>query len=212
MVKHPGMISALAALTLPAMAMLSPLIAQPAAPAPVASAPLAVAQIPGVTVKYYDVYGNTPTKAVAFLKSQRPKDTAGKVVPSSARWSIGTDVQKATTGDQCRIVRVAVHFKAEVDLPRLVVTGREEGEQGEEKLDDFLKRWQKYVDGLDQQQAAYLRPIYERLPEVERAVMASSCEGARAAGEKAIAEIRRQSLAPAGPPAFPRDSAAGRSS
>jgi predicted secreted Zn-dependent protease len=202
MVERSAMLPAFA---LPAMILLAPLAAQPA------SAPLALSQIPGVTVKYYDVSGDAPKKILASLNSQRPRDPAGRVVPSSARWSIATDVQKATTGNRCRIVRVTALFKAEVELPRLVVTGQQE-EKGEEKLNDFLKRWQTYVAGLDQQQAAYLRAIHQRLPEVERAVMASSCEGARAAGEKAISEIKRQSPAPGRPPALPGNPPPGRSS
>jgi|GEM_PF-6335910 len=194
MLKHPGMPTAFAALTMPAMILLTPLAAQPA------SGPLALSQMRGVTVKYYDVSGSEPSKILASMKAKRPKDAAGKVVPSSVRWSIETNIQKATTGSECRVIQATVAFKAEVELPRLVITNQHEEEDREEKLQDFQKRWQKYVANLDQQQSAYLRPIYERLPEVERALLASSCQDARAVGEKAIAEIRRQSPAPAGAP------------
>jgi predicted secreted Zn-dependent protease len=196
----PAMRHAFAALLLAAVLLPATLGAQPVAPEQASPAPLAVAQIPGVTVNYYDVSGATPGKILASARNQRPKDANGKVQPSSARWSIEADIQKATTGSQCRVVRAAVAFKAEVLLPRLVITPRakgEEEEEGEEKLQAFAKRWQAHLAKLDQQQLAYLQPIYERLPQVERAIMASSCEGARAAGERAIAEIRRQAPPPA---------------
>ena len=190
---HHGMRFAFAALTLPALILSAPLGAQPDPPAQAAPAPAELSRIPGVTVKYYNVAGSTPGKILAAMKSQRS-------APTSSRWSIGVDVQKATTGTKCRVVRAKAEFKAEVDFPRLVVTraGKEEEQPGEEKLEKFLPRWQAHLATLDRQQAAYLRSIYEQLPEVERAAMASSCQGARAAAERVIARIRERSPTPAG--------------
>ena len=191
---HP----ALAALALPALILSSPLGAQPAAPAQAAAAPAELSRIPGVTVKYYDVAGKSPGTILAAMKSQR----AGRpgATPTSSRWSIGIDVQKATTGTRCRVVRATALFRAEVDFPRLVVTRKpnEEEDPAEEKLEKFQARWQEYLATLDRQQAAYLRSIHEQLPEVERAAMAASCDGARAAAERVIAGIREGSSSPAG--------------
>ncbi|HEX9965648.1 MAG TPA: hypothetical protein VGB04_11770 [Allosphingosinicella sp.] len=185
---------AFAALALPALIPSPPLGAQPAAPAQAVAAPAELSRIPGVTVKYYDVAGSTPGKILAAMKSGRPGAS-----PTSSRWSIGVDVQKATTGTKCRVVRAKAVFKAEVDFPRLVVTRKAKGEEqpGEEKIDKFMERWQAHLATLDRQQAAYLRPIYEQLPEVERAAMASSCDGARPAAERVIARIRERSPGPA---------------
>lgn len=193
---HP----AFAALALPALILSAPPGAQPSGPAQAAPAPAELSKIPGVTVKYYDVSGSSPGKILAAMRSGRSSGPAGKVSPSSSRWSIGMDIQKATTGNRCRVVRATAVFKAEVDFPRLVVTGqgKDEGEPGEEKLGEFLKRWQEHLATLDRQQAAYLRSIHEQLPGVERAAMASSCEGARPAAERAIAQIRERSSSPAG--------------
>lgn len=191
---------AFAALVLPALILSAPLGAQPAAPAQAVAAPAELSKIPGVTIKYYDVSGSTPGKILAAMRSQRPKDQAGKVSPSSSRWSIGIDVRTATTGTRCRVVRATAVFKAEVDFPRLVVTAKGKGDEepGEEKIDKFLKRWNEHLATLDRQQAAYLRPIHDQLPEVERAAMAGGCEGARPAAERVIARIRERSPAPAG--------------
>jgi predicted secreted Zn-dependent protease len=182
------------------MILSAPLGAQPAAPAQAVAAPAELSKIPGVTIKYYDVSGSTPGKILAAMRNQRPADSAGKASPSSSRWSIGIDIRKATTGTRCRVVGATAVFKAEVDFPRLAVTakGKEEEEPGEEKLDKFLKRWHEHLATLDRQQAAYLRAIHERLPEVERAAMAGGCDGARAAAERVIARIRERSSPPAG--------------
>lgn len=192
-----GMRLAFAALVLPMM-LSAPLGAQPAAPA--VAAPVELSRIPGVTIRYYDVAGSTPGKILAAMRSGRPADPAGKVSPSASRWSIGIDIQKATTGARCRVVRATALFRAEVDFPRLVVTARakDEEEPGEEKLDKFLKRWNEHLATLDRQQAASLRSIHEQLPEVERAAMAGGCDGARAAAERVIAQIRERSSSPAG--------------
>jgi predicted secreted Zn-dependent protease len=171
----------------------APLRAQPATTPPADPAPFTLSQLPDVTVNYYDVSGNTTKKIRASIESQRPKDAAGKVQPSSSRWSIGTSLRKATTGAECKIVSVTAAMNAEVILPRLVNTG--------EVPEEVLKHWRKYVASLDQQQAAHLREVQARLPQVERAVMASSCEGARDAANKAIAEIAKQASASAAPQA-----------
>ena len=67
-----------------------------------------------------------------------------------------------------------------------------------------LTNWQNYVSSIEQQQAAYLNQIVSRLPEVERAVMASSCENASEALSAAVSRIR-SSLVQAAPamPATP---------
>lgn len=186
---------AFAALVLLALILSAPLRAQPAVPAE-------LSRIPGVTINYYDVSGSTPRKILAAMKSQRPADSAGKVSPSSSRWSIGIDIRKATTGTRCRVVRATAAFKAEVDFPRLVVTDKAKGDEepGEEKIDKFLERWNAHLATLDRQQAAYLRSVHGQLPEVERAAMAGGCEGARAAAERVIAGIRARSSSPAGRP------------
>ena len=156
------------------------------APAPVAAvaAPSPLAQIPGVVVQYYDVSGLTLDALRASIAAQRPTDPAtGQPVPSSSKWAIGTSVRKETTGKACKIIGATPTFKAEVVMPRLATV---EGVPA-----PVLAEWQRYVTGLEAQQAASLRPIYDRLSEVEKAVLASTCEGAGNAANKAIDEISK---------------------
>ncbi len=168
-----------------------------AAVTPATPAPSPLAQIPGVTVRYYDVTGITIEAMRASIEAQRPRDEAtGVSVPTSATWGIRTNVQRSTTGTQCRVVGATATFQAEVVLPRLATV---EGVPA-----PVLAHWQNYVASLEQQQADRLRQPFQRLSEVERAVMASTCEGASAAANQAIALITAAPPPPAAPtPATP---------
>lgn len=163
-----------------------------AAPAQTAAAPASaqvaslpsLAQIPGVVVRHYEVAGDSIKAIKASIDAQRPKNpVTGTAIPSSATWSIGTSLRKATTGEACKITAATATLKAEVVLPRLVNV--------ETVPAPVLAQWQAYVRSLEQQQAATLLRPYQRLSEVERAVMASSCESAGSAASRAIAEITK---------------------
>lgn len=158
-----------------------------AGPAPAASALAPVptlAQIPGVVVRHYDVTGATIKELQASIAAQRPMNPATKLpIPSSASWSIATSIQKSTTGNDCRIASASPTFKAEVVMPRLADVSAVSGR--------VRTQWQTFVATLEQQQAAHLLRPYQRLSEVERAVLASSCEGADEAAAAAIAEITK---------------------
>jgi predicted secreted Zn-dependent protease len=147
-------------------------------------------------IRYYDVSGTTIEAIRASIAAQRPKDAAtGAAIPASLSWSIGTKVKKATTGDACKMTGATATLKSEVVLPRLV---------GVETVPaPVLAVWQTYVASLEQQQAASLLRPYHRLSEVERAVMASSCEGAGAAASRAIEEITKAPPPPPAPAAAP---------
>jgi len=185
----------------------APAVAQTAtAPASVVPVPTVapvfpLSQIPGVIIQYYDVTGLTTKDIRASLEAQRPKDpVTGQAMPTSSKWGVGVDVKKATTDGKCRITGATPAFKAEVVMPRLV--------PAEDRPAPVLAEWQRYVTSLEAQLVASLRPISLRLPEVEKAVLASSCEGAGAAANKAIAEISKPPVvvpvpAVAPPPATP---------
>ena len=161
--------------------------AQAAAPAPAVPAPpvlQTLSQIPGVTVQYYDIAGKTIPELNASIMAQRPPAADGRPNPSSASWSIGTSIRKATTGNTCKIVGASPRFTGTVVLPRLAST--------EGVPEPVLKQWQNYVANLEHQQAVALRQPYDRLREVEQAALASTCEGASAAVNRAIELITLQ--------------------
>ena len=162
---------------------------------PVTAAPSALASLPGVTVRYYNVTGNTIPAIRASMAAQRPLNPAtGTPLPSSSTWSIGVNTKKATTGKTCKVTGATATFKGEVVLPRLAAA--------QAVPPPVLAQWQKFVTSIEQQQAQALGQPYSRLKEVEAAVMASSCENAGEAAKKAIAEITR-ATPPAAPVAAP---------
>lgn len=186
--------------SIPALALAQTAPAPQAAPATQTTAavpaPSPLSQIPGVTVRYYDVTGNTIEEIRSSIAAQRPTDAAtGNPVPSSSNWSLGVSVKKATTGNNCKIADATPRFQAEVVMPRLVNIATVAA--------PVRAQWQTYIASLEQQQANSLRQPYQRLGEVKSAVMASSCENAGAAANKAIAEINRAASTPPAPPVPP---------
>lgn len=170
--------------------------AQTAVPAvpPVLPAPSPLASIPGVTLQYYDVSGITIEALRASIDAQRPKDPmTGQAVPASVRWSIQTRLKKETLGTQCKITGATAVFAGEAVMPRLVNEAAVPA--------PVLAQWRSFAASLEQEQAARLRVPYARVAEVEKAVMASTCENAKAAADKAIAEIQTAPppIAPAPP-------------
>lgn len=177
--------------------MAAPAIAQTAAaPAavPAASAMSALSQIPRLTIRYYSVSGRTIKDMLASIQAQGPKDSTGQVVPTTVKWSIGTNVKREIKGTACRIGGATVTMTSEVVLPRLVTV---KGVKARE-----LAQWQAYMASIEAQQAARLNLVRSRLPEVERAILASTCEGAGAAANRAIVEISKPpAVVPAAAPA-----------
>jgi predicted secreted Zn-dependent protease len=164
----------------------------PAAAVPVAPAVSPLAQIPGMTIRYYNVTGATIPAMRASIEAQRPKNPlTGMASPSSAEWSISTSVRKRTSGKKCKVTGATAVFKGEAVLPRLVIA------QDAPVPIPVMAEWQRYVSSLEQQQAAILRQVYARRSEVERAVMASSCKDADQAADRAVAAIRQSIARPA---------------
>lgn len=175
-------------------------------PVPVQAAPApTLEQIPGVTVRYYDVTGDTIPLLRASVAAQRPQNpTTGQPLAADAKWSIGTSVKRQTTGNACKIVGATANFKAEVVLPRLVMA------EGVTVPAPVMAEWQRYVSSLAQQQAATLHQVHSRIGEVERAVMASTCQGAGAAANAAIAKITATPAPVAAPAPVPIPATGGR--
>ena len=160
----------------------------PVAPAaPVAPVGPRLAEIPGVTVKYYDVTGLTPEAINASIIAVGPKNSAGQVTPATAQWTIGASLKKETKGTECKVTGATATFKADVMMPRLV--------NAEPTPAPVAEHWQKYIVSVEQEQAARLLYPKSRLAEVEQAILASSCDGAGAAMNRVVADIKAQAAA-----------------
>jgi predicted secreted Zn-dependent protease len=143
----------------------SPEPAQSRAPA----APLRkLSDIPGVAVRYYDAVGKTVPELHDWLAKHGARDPqTHKVTPATSSWSIGSAVKFTKTGGQCMLTGVTLKFTATAELPRLAA--------GAKPVAQVLSSWNAYVSALEDRQAAQLAFVHDRLGEVERAIMRSTC-------------------------------------
>jgi predicted secreted Zn-dependent protease len=107
---------------------------------------------------------------------------------------------KATGNGGCRITSAKATFSANVGLPRLVADKAHKPQ--------LLADWRAYLADIETIQAANFWFVHDRMGEVEKAIVASTCEGAQAAGNAALerlkaqaAEFQRANAAPAPAPA-----------
>jgi len=141
--------------------------------------------LPGVAVTYYDVTGRSIAEIHKSLTRTSPRDpTTRKPLPATSSWSIGASVKWSKTGSRCTITRVTLKFTATATLPRLVVQP--------ETPAPVLAAWNRYVARLEARQAGQLKFAYDRRGEVERAILASSCEGWQAAADAALTRLEAQ--------------------
>jgi predicted secreted Zn-dependent protease len=155
--------------------------------------------LPNTTIAYFDVTGRN-LKAINKSIDQHLK-LAASGQPGVARsgWWIDASFKKVTTGSQCKITEAKATFSAKAVLPRLVADKAHKPE--------LLAAWRTYLANAENAQAADLWFIYDRIRDVEKAILAASCDGARSAGAAAVERIRaeadefRRSKSPAAPAA-----------
>ena len=138
--------------------------------------------LPNVTFRYFDVAGKN-LKAInkAIEQSQKP-DASGKAAVAPTGWAIDTKFNKLSRAGQCKVTDAKATFSATVVLPRLVTNPAHTPE--------LRAKWQSYLAGIENVQAANLWFVYERVPTVDSAILASSCEGAQAAGTAAVQRLQ----------------------
>lgn len=163
------------------------------APAPPTPAPQPIvpavpgktlSDLPNVTIRYFDVAGKN-LKAInkSIERIQKP-DSAGRMAIAPTAWALDMKFNKNTANGQCKITAAKATFSATVALPRLVAHAAHKP--------DLTAAWRAHLAGIENSQAANLWFVYDRLRNVENAVLASSCEGAQAAGTAAIERLRAQ--------------------
>ncbi len=135
------------------------------------------------TVRYYDVAGKNLKGAIKSITEQRPKDASGQPITASTNWTIKTELSKRTEGTACKIVGARATLVATAELPRLL------DEKSFSKKD--LNAWQAYAATLETAAAAKLWFVNDHTGDVEKAVLAGTCDSAKAVGRRrhrAIAE------------------------
>ena len=146
----------------------------------------ALKDLPNATVRYYDVTAKNLKDVVTFLNENRPKDASGQPRTAATNWSVKTAYTKQTDGKGgCKIVNPKATVTASADLPRLA------DERSFKKQD--MNAWQAYLGSLETAAAAKLWFVNDHISEVEKAMLASSCDAVEGAANAAIQQIRTQS-------------------
>jgi predicted secreted Zn-dependent protease len=155
--------------------------------------------LPNTTIRYFDVTGKD-LKAInnSLVAVQQADSPVRAAAPTT--WAVDTTFKKTTTGEQCKVTDAKAAFSASVGLPRLVSDPAHKPE--------LLAVWRAYVANMENSHAANLWFVYDRVGDIEKAILASTCEGARGVGTAAVerlkaqaAEFRRVNAAPAPAPA-----------
>ncbi len=138
--------------------------------------------LPNVTLHYFDVVGKD-LRAInkSIERSQKP-DASGKAAAAPTGWAIDTTFNKLSHSGQCKVTDAKATFSAKVVLPRLVNNSAHTSE--------LMASWRAYLAGIENAQAANLWFVYDRIGTVESAILASSCEGAQAAGTAAVQRLQ----------------------
>jgi predicted secreted Zn-dependent protease len=161
--------------------------AQPAAPQPViVGVPgRALKDLPNTTINYYDVTGKN-LKAVndSITAAQQKKDASGKTVLTTSGWAVDATFRKHTLNGVCKVDSATATFKAVAMMPRLAT------EQKLKPADQVV--WHNYLAMADAAQAATLWFAHDHARDVEQAILASTCDGAQAAGAAAVEKLRTQ--------------------
>lgn len=181
-----------------ALAALQPALNIPRGPpnapraAQVASQPVAetlarFSDVPNVEVAYYDVAGHSvPDIHKAVQKAAARDPTTQQALPATSSWTVAVAVQSMTTGKVCRITGAALKFRGQAVMPRLQID--------KETPAPVIAAWKLYVARLESRQAAQLRFAYDRMGEVERAILRSSCNKAEVAADAALARLQEEQL------------------
>jgi predicted secreted Zn-dependent protease len=157
--------------------------ANPAVPA----AGRGLKDLPGVTVKHYDVAGKDGKAIEKSLKkilaAADPSTGSGRVFD----WNVEANVTKLTVGTTCTIKSVDATLTGNVYLPRLT----EEARVPREVLDS----WRPYVAGLEKMGAANLWFVNDKLPAIQKSMVGLPCDSVGGAWDTAMAKLRQESAA-----------------
>lgn len=158
--------------------------------APAATAPVSVAilgrtlkDLPGVTTTYYDVAGKTgPAIDKSFKKIF--DDPALKDATRPLSWDVGTSIMKRTEGTKCTITSAKSKLTATVRLPRLAEIAK--------VRKDALASWNIYITGVENEMAANLWYLSDRLRGAEQILVGLPCEQASLTWDAKVETIKTE--------------------
>ena len=158
--------------------------APPPEPAVAAVPGKTLRDLPNTTITYFDVSGRNLKAINKSIERQQRIGPGGRAAIAPTAWAVDAGFNKVVTNGQCKVANAKATFSAKVTLPRLVSDTAHSPE--------LLAAWRAFAAGVENAEAANLWFVYDRLREVENALLASSCDGAQAAGSAAIERLKAQ--------------------
>jgi predicted secreted Zn-dependent protease len=141
--------------------------------------------LPNIAVTYYDVAGSNLDAIHRSLAKLGPRDPeTRRILPTTSRWTVGVKVYSMTNGRRCTVLGATLDFRGIATMPRLAAD--------KERPAPVAAAWATYLAQLESRQAEHLRFAYERLGEVERAILDSRCDKAEAAADAVLARLHEQ--------------------
>jgi predicted secreted Zn-dependent protease len=146
-----------------------------------------LADLPNTTIRYYDVTGKDIASVNRSIAKHRPTAPGASLAPASLAWSVKATFEQRTENGQCNVTAARATLTATADLPRLANEQALEGR--------MVERWRHYAAELEASQMVILVFVYSHLDQVEKAMLASSCNSARGAGTAAVEQLRNKTAA-----------------
>ena len=156
--------------------------AAPVAPAAaVAGRPLR--SVPGTSISYYDVSGTTVPEIELSLKTMLA-DAAVKDKVRLFSWKVGTQLTKATNGTKCVVQKASSTFTAKVSLPRLAEPAKVKK--------GVMANWTAYVATAENNAAASLWFLTDRLRGAEQSLVGMPCDQADPAWNATLDKVKSE--------------------
>ena len=143
-----------------------------------------IADVPNITIKYYDVSGKDFAGIIRDINRQRPKDpTTKQVIAGAAGYSLSASVNKVTANGKCVVRDAKAVFTPTAELPRLL---------NEHTLAaDQRAYWRAYLSQLEAPAAAGLWLVADRIQALEKSMIGMECDAALKLGASSITQIRQ---------------------
>lgn len=155
-----------------------------AAPVATSVAPgRALRDLPNTTITYYDIAGKD-VKAIDKSLKTILADPAAKENVRLFSWDVGTKIVKSTTGTKCSIQSAKTTLTAKVRLPRLA-------EQAKVPK-DVMAKWVPYVASVENDAAANLWFLTDRLRGAEQFLVGMPCDQAGPAWNAKLETVKSE--------------------
>lgn len=143
----------------------------------------ALRDLPNTTITYYDIAGKDGKAIEKSLKAILA-DPAAKENVRLFSWDVGTKIMKATTGTKCSIQSAKTTLTAKVRLPRLA-------EQAKVKK-DVMAKWAPYAASVENEAAANLWFLTDRLRGAEQFLVGMPCDQAGPAWNAKLETVKSE--------------------